>query len=130
MGNIKLFKRFTVLFVIGIFIVGTCWVLPEDVEARKGKGKTRSSVNRGSNKNKNVNVNVNVRGGHRRRGPHIGGAIVTGLVIGSIVAASSVPTTCESMVVNEIAYRHCDGYWYQPQYSGTQVTYIVVNPPQ
>jgi hypothetical protein len=126
MGNIKLFKRFTVLFVIGIFIVGTCWVLPEDVEARRGRGGTRSSVHRVGNKN----VNVNVHGGHRRRGPSIGGAIVTGLVIGSIVAAASVPTTCESMVVNGIAYRHCDGYWYQPQYGGTQVTYIVVNPPQ
>ncbi len=128
MGNIKLFKRFTVLFVIGIFIVGTGWVVPEDVEARRGRGKTRSSVHRGGKKN--VNVNVNVRGGHRHRGPSIGGAIVTGLVIGAVVAASSVPPSCETMVISGVSYRHCDGYWYQPQYSGTEVTYIVVNPPQ
>ena len=33
-------------------------------------------------------------------------------------------------VVGGVAYQHCGSTWYQPRYAGTQVNYIVVNPPQ
>jgi len=34
------------------------------------------------------------------------------------------------MIVNGIAYQHCGAYWYQPQYVGAQVQYIVVTQPR
>jgi hypothetical protein len=27
-------------------------------------------------------------------------------------------------------YYNCDGAWYQPQYVGTQITYVVVDAPE
>ena len=33
-------------------------------------------------------------------------------------------------VLNGITYRNCGGAWYQPQFAGTQVTYVVINAPQ
>ena len=65
---------------------------------------------------------------------HVGTALavgaVTGLVVGSIVAASAMPPSCSTVVVNGIDYRQCGSTWYRPQYSGSQVNYIVVNPPR
>lgn len=52
---------------------------------------------------------------------------VTSAVIGSIV--KSVPPSCITTIVNGIAYQQCGSTWYQPQYSGTTVQYIDVNPP-
>jgi hypothetical protein len=34
-----------------------------------------------------------------------------------------------TQVINGIAYSHCGSSWYRPQYAGSQVTYVVVNPP-
>lgn len=52
---------------------------------------------------------------------------VTAAAVGSIV--NSVPPSCVTTVVNGIAYQQCGSTWYQPQYAGTTVQYIVVNPP-
>jgi hypothetical protein len=126
------------------------WIFPHKAEARKAYGKTRSNVNRGGkrrgnkninvNVNKNVNVNVNKKynKNHRRHyhnhhhnvGVAVAVGIATGIVVGSIVAASALPPSCVTTVVNGISYRQCGSYWYQPRYSGTQVNYIVVNPPR
>lgn len=54
-------------------------------------------------------------------------AAVTAAVVGSIVY--SLPPTCVATVVNGVTYQQCGAAWYQPQYVGTQVTYVVVNPP-
>ena len=97
---------------------------------------TNKNVNRNVHVNKNVNVNrnVNVYGRNNNYHRNVGGAIavgaVTGVVVGSIVAASSLPPSCTTVVLSDISYMQCDNTWYQPQYSGTQVTYIIVNPPQ
>jgi len=99
--------------------------------------------------NINKNVNVNVRGDRRPyydgrhdyydRGYHhhhhdVGRAFavgaITGLVIGSIITAASVPSTCSTVNVNGYPYRQCGSTWLQPQYQGSQVTYVVVNPPR
>jgi hypothetical protein len=32
-------------------------------------------------------------------------------------------------VYSTVSYQYCDGVWYQPRYSGSNVTYIVVNNP-
>ena len=56
------------------------------------------------------------------------GAIETAVVVGATVA--SLPPSCTSVVVNGVAYQHCGPNWYQPQYVGTQVQYIVVTAPR
>jgi hypothetical protein len=55
-------------------------------------------------------------------------AVVTAAVVGSIV--HSVPPSCSTVVVNGLAYQQCGSTWYQPQFSGTTTTYVVVNPPR
>jgi hypothetical protein len=29
-----------------------------------------------------------------------------------------------------VTFQQCGGSWYQPQFAGTSVTYVVVNPPR
>jgi hypothetical protein len=55
-------------------------------------------------------------------------AVATAAVVGSVV--NSIPPSCGSVMVGNVAYQQCGSTWYQPQYAGSSVTYIVVNPPQ
>jgi len=117
-------------------------------QAHAGGGANRSAqnVNRNENVNRNVNRNTNVnvnRDVHVDVDSHNGwndwdhpvaaaaavttAVAVTSAVIGSIVY--SVPPSCVSTVVNGVAYQQCGSTWYQPQYSGTNVQYVVVNAP-
>jgi hypothetical protein len=57
-----------------------------------------------------------------------GAAVATAAVVGSTVR--TLPPQCSSVVVNGIAYQQCGSAWYQPQYAGSNVTYVVVNPPR
>ncbi len=98
----------------------------------------------GHNTNVNVNINNNVHiNDHHDNHYHEGhyhhdsvgdvvAGVVTGLAIGAIVTAASMPpaNTCSDVVVNGIAYRQCGSTWYQPCYQGTVVQYVVVNPPR
>ena len=58
----------------------------------------------------------------------VGTAAVTAAVVGSVV--TSLPPSCSSTVVGNVAYQHCGNAWYRPQYMGSTVNYVVVNPPQ
>jgi hypothetical protein len=114
------------------------------------RGSARTSVNRNYNRNTNVNVNRNVNV-HRDVDVHVHGgyyggccyhdyhpvataaavtatAMVTAAVIGSIV--HTLPPSCTSVIVNGIGYQQCGSSWYQPQFSGSQTTYVVVNAPR
>jgi hypothetical protein len=53
--------------------------------------------------------------------------VATAVAVGTIV--NSVPPSCSSVMVGNVAYQQCGSTWYQPRYSGSQVTYVVVNPP-
>jgi hypothetical protein len=102
------------------------------------------NVNINRNTNVNVNRNVNVRRGYydggRYRHYHdhddgigVGAAIaigIAGLAVGSIVTAAAMPPSCKMVAVNGLTYQRCGNTWYQPQYAGSQVNYVVVNPPQ
>ena len=93
-----------------------------------------TNVNRNVNKNVNVNVNSNrYYGGHGRGYGYYGGrpilAFSTGLVIGSVIAAASMPTTCTTTYVNGVSYRRCGSSYYQPFYEGDTMVYKVVNSP-
>jgi len=58
----------------------------------------------------------------------VGTAAVTAAVVGSVV--HSLPPSCSSVVVGNVAYQECGNAWYRPQYAGTTVNYVVVNPPR
>ena len=118
--------------------------------ARAGGG-TRTSVNRNTNVNRDVNRNTNVnrdvnrnvnrnvdvdvdvdRGRYNRHpvgtAVAVGAAVaVTAAVVGSIVY--SLPPSCSPYVYAGMTYQQCGGTYYEPQYSGSSVTYVVVNPP-
>ena len=100
------------------------------------------NVNRNKNVNRNVNKNVNVNVNHNRRyyGGHSRGyygyyrgaplmAFTTGLVIGSVIAASTMPSTCTTVVANGVSYRRCDNSYYQPFYEGDTLVYKAVVSP-
>jgi hypothetical protein len=99
-------------------------------------GDRNTNVNRNTNvkANRNTNVNVNRRGyygGAYYRGPTVAGVVAatvaTAIVVGAIV--STLPPSCSTLVVNGLAYQNCGGTYYQPQYQGSSVTYVVVKHP-
>jgi hypothetical protein len=141
-------------------VAGLACILPTASSAGQRQAKTtvnrRASVNENRNVNVNRNANVNVNRDvnvnvnrdvdinvHRYE-PGYGygccyhpvataaavaaAAVVTAAVVGSMVR--TLPPSCSAVVVNGITYQHCGSAWYQPQFSGTSVTYIVINQPR
>jgi hypothetical protein len=110
-----------------------------------------TNINRNTNVNKNTNINVNRdrdvnidvdvnhRGGWDNDWDDHHHPIATGVAIGATAAITSavigsmvytLPPACQTVVVNGIGYSNCGGTWYQPQYVGTTVQYVVVAPVQ
>jgi hypothetical protein len=62
-----------------------------------------------------------------------GAAVVAGAyAVGTMINAATYSTlacTPTTVVVGGVTYSQCGSTWYQPTYSGGDVTYIVVNPP-
>ena len=126
--------------------------------ARTSVQRSTVHVDRSVQRNVNVDRNVNVNRGVRRDvnfdrdidinvDHHYGGwgygccyhpvaraatataaAVTTAAVVGSVV--NSIPSSCEAVGVNGFTYQRCGSTWYQPQFSGSTVTYVVVNPPR
>lgn len=129
----------TLLIITGAMVAGQL-VYTDAAEARGFRGYARTNVNVNRNFDRNINVNRNVNVDVDRHGwgccyhPIATGvavgatAAVTAAVIGSVV--NTLPPSCTSAVVNGIAYQRCGSTWYQPQYAGSNVTYVVVNPPR
>jgi hypothetical protein len=117
---------------------------------------TNQNVNRNTNVNQNTNVNRNTNvnvdrdvhvdvdnhggyGGYGNGCCHhpVAGAMAvtaavtaTAAVVGAIFSPAQMPTSgCATQVVNGIAYQQCGSTWYQPQYAGSDVTYVVVSQP-
>jgi hypothetical protein len=129
--------------LVGLFVATSVnFAIPRVAQARNINNTTRTSVNRNVNRNTNVNVDrhVDVDVDVDRRHYHpaaraaattaavVTTAAVTSAVVGSMVR--TLPPACSAVVVNGLTYQNCGGAWYQPQYAGTSVTYVVVNPPQ
>ena len=119
--------------------------------------RTKTNVNRNTNVNKNNNVNVNKNtnvnvnrdvnvnthssynsgyygGGGCCYHSGVGTAVAvaaattaTAMVVGSMV--HSLPPNCSAIVANGVTYQQCGGTYYQPQFSGGNTTYVVVNQP-
>lgn len=93
------------------------------------------------NSNRDVNINVDNHGGHydNRYDDHYhpvataaavtATVAVTSAVIGSIVHANQLPPSCVQVNRGNGVYMQCGSVWYQPQYQGSDVTYVVVNQP-
>jgi len=131
--------------------------LPTDAFAgREVKNNTRTSANKNTNVNRNTNVNknpnintntnvnrntnVNVNSNRHvdvdvdvDRGWNpvatVAAVAVTAAVVGSVVHTLP-PSGCYPVQVGPTLYQQCGSYWYQPQYYGTTVQYVVVNPPR
>jgi hypothetical protein len=101
---------------------------------------TNVNVNRNANVNVNRNVDVDVHGGY---GYYGGGCcyhpvataaavtaatVATAAVVGSMV--NTLPPSCTVTVVGGVTYQQCGNAWYQPQFSGGNTTYVVVNSPR
>lgn len=108
---------------------------------RTVKNNTRTSVNKNTNVNVNSNKNTNVNVNANRhvdidvdvdRGFHpvatAAAVVTTAIVVGAVV--NTLPPACSQVLVGNVVYQQCGGYWYQPQYVGSSVTYVVVNPPR
>jgi hypothetical protein len=54
--------------------------------------------------------------------------VATAAAIGSVV--NTLPESCQPVFINGFTYQQCGSTWYQPQFSGSTVNYIVVNPPR
>jgi hypothetical protein len=132
-------------------LLGTAFEAAAD---RNVKNNTRTSVNKNTNTNRNTNVNSNVNRNTNvnvnkdvnvntsrhvdvdvdvDRGWHpvatVATVAVTAAVIGSVVNTLP-PSGCYPVQIGPTLYQQCGTYWYQPQYYGTTVQYVVVNPPR
>ena len=99
----------------------------------------RANVNNANINNVNVNRNWNTDvdvdngwgwGGHpvAAGAGFAAGAALTSAAIGSVVY--SLPPACSVVSVNGVSYQHCGSTWYEPQFAGTSVSYVVVAAPQ
>jgi hypothetical protein len=141
--NTRIVRKGMAMLMALLVIMATGWTLPDHSEVRQVRNTTRTNINRNVNRNRHVNVNRNVNvhrdididvdrhyHGYHPVATAVGvaaAATVTAAVVGSIV--HSLPPSCSAMVVNGMTYQQCGGTWYQPQYVGTQVSYVVVNAP-
>jgi hypothetical protein len=54
-------------------------------------------------------------------------ATATAVIVGSMV--NTLPPNCTTIVANGVTYQQCGNTYYQPQFSGGNTTYVVVNQP-
>ena len=113
---------------------------------RNVNANSNTNVNRNVNVNQNVNVNrdVNVNTNRNYYGGGYGGAccynsgigtaaaitaaaVGTAMVVGAIV--NTLPPSCTAIAANGVTYQKCGSTYYQPQFSGGNTTYVVVNAP-
>ena len=129
-----------------VLVVIVFFLLPDQAEARRNNHVNRNhntNINRNVNRNTNVNVNRNVNvnvnrhhGGYHGHGHYhpiataaavTATVAVTSAIIGSII--HSLPSGCATVVRGGIAYQQCGNTWYQPQYAGNNVNYVVIQQP-
>jgi hypothetical protein len=113
---------------------------------RANTGNTVGNRTNVNNSNRNVNidnsrdVDIDVDGNGRygyddHYHPIAAAAVVTATVavtaavVGSIFTPAQLPPSCVQVIQYNTAYMQCGSTWYQPQYQGSDVTYVVVNAP-
>ena len=62
--------------------------------------------------------------------------VAAGAVVGAAAAATygsavyTLPSSCVTVVEDGTTYYHCGNVWYEPQFIGTNTSYVVVASPQ
>lgn len=99
--------------------------------ATRGHGHVDVDVD-GVGRVRDVDVDVDRYGRYRSvdvdvdRRPAVG-AVAAGVAIGTRVAR--LPTSCTTVVADNVTYHNCNGVYYRPYYQGTEVVYVVVDKP-
>ncbi|MDD1017123.1 hypothetical protein [Pseudomonas rubra] len=55
--------------------------------------------------------------------------VATSAVVGAIFRPAQLPPDCVQVMRYNTPYLQCGSTWFQPQYQGSNVTYVVVNAP-
>ena len=101
----------------------------------RGDRTTNRETNRNTNRNTNINNDINVDVDDGWGGGDWDYPVGAGLAIGTAAAITSaaigsmyysLPPNCGYMY----SYYNCGGVWYEPQYQGESVTYVVVEAPE
>jgi len=103
-----------------------------DVRTNKVRNTSVNKVN--VNRSTNIDIDVD-RDHHHHHGwdddyhpiATAAAVAVTAAVIGSVVR--TVPANCVPVNYGGIVYQQCGSSWYQPQYVGSSVQYVVVVAP-
>jgi hypothetical protein len=97
---------------------------------------SRHNVNIDNHRDVDIDVDGRGRYGYDDHYHPIGTAVavgatvaVTSAVIGAILTPAQMPSSCVQVMRYNTMYMQCGSTWYQPQYQGSDVTYIVVNAP-
>jgi len=127
-------KKTLSLFIPMLSVSLILLLIPDQAEARRANVNRNRNTNVNVNRNRNTNVNVNVNHNRGRYYHPVGTALavgaavaVTAAVVGSIV--NTLPSGCTTIINGGIAYQQCGSVWYQPQYAGNNVTYVVIQQP-
>ena len=135
---------------IGIALL-CCLIVPlsltrtAQAAGRNIKNSTRTSVNAsinahaqgtselpvtavGTDRSVDIDLDVDQDRGRARAAVIPSGAVAADTSLGSIVR--TLPPGCSSTVVADIGYQNCSGTWYQPQYAGMTLQYLMVRPPK
>jgi len=107
---------------------------------RDASGNVSRDVNRSVSRDVHRDTNVYGDRGYYAGGRYYGGAplaraAVAGAAVGVTAAAIgsvaySLPSGCGSFTTAGYPYYSCDGVYYAPQYSGDDVSYVVVEAPE
>ncbi len=110
-------------------------------KTQKGHNNNKGHDNRGNhghhgnNNHRNYNHDVYHHYNNNYRYDYgWGGAVAAGVAVGVTAAAIgsvayALPSGCSSTVVNGVIYQQCGSTWYQPQYAGNSMSYVVVARP-
>jgi len=127
-------KKTLGLFIPMLSVSLMLLLMPHQADAKRKSGNSNRNTNVNVNRNRNTNVNVNVNHNHGHHYHPVGRALavgaavaVTAAVVGSIV--NTLPPGCTTIIRAGIAYQQCGSVWYQPQYAGNNVTYVVIQQP-
>jgi hypothetical protein len=94
-----------------------------------GGDRNIANIDRGNIGNINIDADNGWWPGY---GYGYGAAAVAGAAIATAAIGSAVytlPPSCISSPYSGYTYYDCAGVWYQPQFEGESVTYIVVEDP-
>jgi hypothetical protein len=132
-----------------VAVRGAGTVHTEDASANVSRSVTAGggdvNVNRNvqtSGGDVDVNRNYNYSGGYHgvtyggydAWGHPVAAGAAAGVAAGTAVAVGTVVSTlpssgCEGVALGGVAYQQCGSTFYQPRSAGSQVQYVVVNPP-